>query len=160
MSQTTPEQTGRKPFTGYHMAAILIGFFGIVIAVNVFMARQAISTFGGTVVDNSYVASQNYNEWLAASRAQDKLGWTITAKRTAGGKVALTIKDKGEAGAGFTVEAVAQHPLGRAPERKLAFVPLGNGEWQSTQALPATRWTLRLTLRRGADSYKAVTDLP
>jgi nitrogen fixation protein FixH len=55
----------RKPFTGYHMAAILIGFFGIVIAVNIYMAKVAVGTFGGTVVDNSYVASQNYNEWLA-----------------------------------------------------------------------------------------------
>jgi nitrogen fixation protein FixH len=160
MSQTSSQQTGRKPFTGYHMAAIMIGFFGIVIAVNVFMARQAISTFGGTVVDNSYVASQNYNEWLAASRAQDKLGWSVSAKRIAGGKVVLAINDKGAPGEGFAAEAIAQHPLGRAPERKLSFVPVGKGEWQSTEALPSTRWTLHLTLRRGADSYKAIADLP
>ena len=155
MRSSTPRR-----FTGWHMTGILVAFFAVVIAVNMLMATLAVRSFGGVVVDNSYVASQNYNEWLAASRAQDKLGWTITAKRAADGKVALTVKDKGTAGAGFTAEAVAQHPLGRAPERKLAFVPLGNGEWQSTQALPATRWTLRLTLRRGADSYKAVTDLP
>ena len=36
-----------RPFTGRHMAMILIAGFGVVIAVNVAMARMAISTFGG-----------------------------------------------------------------------------------------------------------------
>ena len=68
----TPE---RKPFTGRHAAIILVAFFGVVIGVNMVMASFALSTFGGTVVDNSYVASQHYNEWLARAEAQDRLGW-------------------------------------------------------------------------------------
>ena len=51
-------------FTGRHMAMILVTFFGIVIAVNITMARYASSTFGGLVVDNIYVASLNFNGWL------------------------------------------------------------------------------------------------
>ena len=51
--------------TGRHVAAIFIGFFAIVIAVNMLMASYAIGGFGGTVVDNSYVASQKFNGWLA-----------------------------------------------------------------------------------------------
>ena len=47
-----------RKFTGWHMTAILVGFFAIVISVNLFMARAAIGSFGGVVVDNSYVASQ------------------------------------------------------------------------------------------------------
>ncbi|MBP6380449.1 MAG: FixH family protein, partial [Sphingorhabdus sp.] len=92
-----------KPFTGYHMAAILIGFFGIVIAVNIYMAKVAVGTFGGTVVDNSYVASQNYNEWLAEADRQSKLGWSIAASRVAGGRVALQVADNGVAGQGFVI---------------------------------------------------------
>src|SRR3546814_3241852 len=60
----------RRPFTGRHAAMILIAFFGVVISVNIVMASFALSTFGGTVVDNSYVASQHYNEWLARADAQ------------------------------------------------------------------------------------------
>ena len=45
-----------RPFTGRHMAAIMVAFFGVVIAVNVYMARLATSTFTGVVVENSYVA--------------------------------------------------------------------------------------------------------
>jgi len=59
-----------KRFTGWHMTGILLGFFGIIVAVNFTMATLATRTFGGVVVQNSYVASQRYNEWLKAARAQ------------------------------------------------------------------------------------------
>jgi nitrogen fixation protein FixH len=52
-------------FTGRHMAITIVGFFLVVIVVNLAMARMATSTFGGVVVENSYVASQHYNRWLA-----------------------------------------------------------------------------------------------
>ncbi len=149
----------RKPFTGYHMAAILIGFFGIVIAVNIYMAKVAIGTFGGTVVDNSYVASQNYNEWLAEADRQSKLGWSIAASRVAGGKVALKVADNGAAGQGFVISARAIHPLGRAPEQALRFEPQGDGNWLSAEALPAGRWTLHFEMRRDADHYRTIADV-
>jgi nitrogen fixation protein FixH len=53
-----------RTFTGWHMALILIGFFAVVVGVNLLMARFASSTFGGVVVENSYVASQQFNGWL------------------------------------------------------------------------------------------------
>ena len=59
-----------RPFTGYHMTAILVAFFGVVIVVNFVMARYAVATFGGTVVDNSYVASQEFNGWLKGLTVQ------------------------------------------------------------------------------------------
>ena len=52
------------PFTGRHITIIMVAFFAVVIAVNLLMARYATSTFGGVVVENSYVASQNFNKWL------------------------------------------------------------------------------------------------
>ena len=42
-----------RRFTGYHMTAILLAFFGIVVAVNLVMATLATRTFGGVVVENS-----------------------------------------------------------------------------------------------------------
>ena len=42
-----------KAFTGRHMAAIMVAFFGVIIAVNFTMARFATATFGGRVVENS-----------------------------------------------------------------------------------------------------------
>jgi nitrogen fixation protein FixH len=151
--------TSTKAFTGYHMAAILIGFFGIVIAVNIYMAKVAIGTFGGTVVDNSYVASQNYNEWLAEAEKGEKLGWSVSAKRAADGKLTLTVGVNGASGTGFTVNATAEHPLGRMPERVLQFAALGNGNYVSEEALPSGRWLLRIEVSRGGDRYRATTEV-
>jgi nitrogen fixation protein FixH len=150
---------GSKRFTGYHMAAILIGFFGIVIAVNIYMARMAIGTFGGTVVDNSYVASQNYNDWLAEADKQAKLGWVVSANRNSDGKVTLGILDKGPSGIGFTISAKAEHPLGRAPERQLSLISQGEGRYVSHDALPAGRWLLRIEVTRGDQNYRMVTEV-
>ena len=58
-----------RTFTGRHMAAIMVGFFGVIIAVNFTMARFATATFGGRVVENSYVASQEFNGKVAEGRA-------------------------------------------------------------------------------------------
>jgi nitrogen fixation protein FixH len=146
-------------FTGYHMAAILIGFFGIVIAVNIYMAKLAIGTFGGTVVDNSYVASQNYNAWLAEADKQAKLGWKVGATRLSDGKLMLAIVDNGVSGSGFTINAQAEHPLGRAPERQLTLISQGDGRYLSRDALPAGRWLLRIEMARGGEHYRTVTEV-
>ena len=40
-------------FTGYHMLAIMVAFFGVVIAVNLTMATFASRSWTGLVVENS-----------------------------------------------------------------------------------------------------------
>jgi nitrogen fixation protein FixH len=148
-----------KPFTGYHMAAILIGFFGIVIAVNIYMAKVAVGTFGGTVVDNSYVASQNYNKWLAEAGQEAKLGWNAKAERIPNGRLKLSVTDNGTVGIGFAVEAEAQHPLGRLPNRTLSFTSLGDGSYLSRETLPAGRWQLRIVIARDSNQFRIIAEI-
>ena len=62
-----------RRLTGRHVLAIAVSAFGIIIAVNLVMAWQAISTFPGLEVKNSYVASQTFD---AERDAQEALGWT------------------------------------------------------------------------------------
>lgn len=62
-------------FTGRHMLIVTVGAFSVIIAVNVLMAFKAVSTFPGLEVDNSYVASQEFNKKRAA---QESLGWTFS----------------------------------------------------------------------------------
>lgn len=131
----------KRAFTGRDMATILVGFFGVVIAVNLVMARYASSTFGGLVVENSYVASQEFNRWLAAAEADRALGWEAAVSRRDDGRVALTLSG---APAGTAVTGQAIHPLGRLPDARLTFVPLGEGGYVSREVLPPGRWTLRL----------------
>ena len=142
-----------KRFTGYHMAAILIGFFGVVIAVNVVMATFAARTFGGVVVENSYVASQQFNGWLKEERAQEKLGWNPVLGVDGDRRVTLSL-----AITGAKVTGYAEHPLGRLPDVALSFA--GNGpKLRSDQPLPAGRWTVRLLVRRGGETARLVEKL-
>ena len=67
-----------KPFTGWHMLAIMVAFFGVIIAVNLLMATLANTSWTGLVVQNTYVASQQFNERVADARAQAALGWKGT----------------------------------------------------------------------------------
>lgn len=133
------------PFTGRHIAAILVAFFGVVIAVNVAMARYAVGTFGGVVVENSYVASQEFNGWLDEAAREKALGWGAEVKRQSDGTVVVAIT--GAPPQGLVLSGDAWHPLGQQPDRELAFRPLGEGRFVSSAALPAGRWTLRLEAR-------------
>lgn len=142
-----------RTFTGRHMTIILVAFFGVVIAVNLVMARAAIGTFGGTVVDNSYVASQNYNDWLAQGRAQRALGWNAALARGPDGHLLVTLTSGDAAMADASaVTATARPPLGRAEVRALRFTALGEGRYRSVEPLGAGRQDIKLTVVRGTDS--------
>lgn len=146
------------PFNGRHMAAILVAFFAVVIAVNVLMARFAISTFGGVVVENSYVASQHFNRWLDEAQSEKALGWNAALARGAGDRVAVTLTGLPD-GAVPAVSAVARHPLGRLPDQALVFAPLGGGRFVSTTPLPAGRWRLRLDVRADGHVWRHEGDV-
>lgn len=140
-------------FTGWHMLASMVLFFGVVIAVNVTMATLATRTFGGVVVENSYVASQEFNGWLKAAHAQDRLGWTARVE-SIDGRLVL------HSGTGQAVAtATARHPLGRLPDVTLRFTETAPGRYVADTRLPAGRWRIHLSLVRGADRADFIRDV-
>jgi nitrogen fixation protein FixH len=138
-----------RRFTGWHMLGVMFAMFGTIIAVNLVMATLAVRTFGGTVVDNSYVASQEFNRWLAERRAQDRLGWSISVDEDGSHRPVITVRSPAGPLAGAAVSAVATHPLGRAPSRRVDFRTLADGRYIATEPLPAGRWLLRIEIRQG-----------
>ena len=146
-------------FTGRHMAAILVAFFGVVIAVNVTMAVFAGSTFGGLVVENSYVASQRYNGWLAKARQEEALGWTLDVRRGAAGALEANLASNGRTMTDAHITVLARHPLGRLPERKLGFRALGAGRYESMEPLPAGRWILHVEASAGGQAIHRIVDI-
>ncbi len=145
-----------RAFTGRHMATVFVAFFGVIVAVNLAMARLATGTFGGVVVDNSYVASQHFNRWLDAASAQSALGWSAEAARGADGRVRIVLAG---APADAALSAIAWHPLGRQPDRPLAFARAADGAFVSTEPLPAGRWQLRISAQAGGREWRAQEDL-
>jgi nitrogen fixation protein FixH len=65
-----------REFTGWHMLGLMVGGFGIIIAVNLTLAWNAIATFPGLETRNSYVISQNFQ---ADRAAQNALQWDVSA---------------------------------------------------------------------------------
>lgn len=156
LSQTM--QPAQKRFTGKHMALIFIAFFGVVIAVNVLMARLAISSFGGVVVENSYVASQQFNGWLGQARAEKALGWKAGIGRGAADEVRIVLRDKtGAAINGARVTAVAEHPLGARVDERLAFSQGPDGSY--TARLTAGRWRIKLFVVSEGHVWRSVGDV-
>ncbi|MFT3966168.1 MAG: FixH family protein [Sphingobium sp.] len=149
-----------RKFTGYHMLGLCGAFFGTVVTVNMVMAVQASRTFGGTVVDNSYVASQHFNRWLDEARVARRLGWTGEVARQRDGRVSLSLWNPGGALDGAAVTAVAEHPLGRSPDRLLRFTPIGKGYYRTVEPLPAGRWRLRLDIRAPIGRTRLIRDVP
>jgi nitrogen fixation protein FixH len=153
MNATAPSAPATTPngrFNGRHMAAILVAFFGIVIVVNFYMAHLATSTFSGEVVENSYVASQNYNRWLDEARAEGQLGWKATARREGDGHVYVTLAG---VPAGAVVAGDAWHPLGRAADHSLHFVAVPGG-FRSAETVPDTRWRIRIEVKAGGHRWR------
>lgn len=140
-----------KTFTGWHMTGILVAFFGVIIAVNMIMARYATSTFGGVVVENSYVASQHFNRWLDEAEEQRALGWDAVVTWRPDNRLAVQLTG---VPADAKVSAVARHPLGRLPDRTLAFEANGAGRFLSTATLPDGRWRLRLEVAAEGRSWR------
>lgn len=151
---------GVKKFTGYHATIIIVSFFTVVITVNMVMARFALSTFSGTVVDNSYVASQKYNQWLEQARTQQAHGWTVSpAVRTADKASIIITGADGTRLQGATIKAIAEHPIGQSEPFEINFIQTGTGEYQSVQTLPEGRWKLKITISHDDKVMRVVQDI-
>lgn len=148
----------RRTFTGRHMAGAMVAFFTVVIAVNIVMASFATRTFGGTVVDNSYVASQHFNRWLDEAATERSYGWTMAAKRV-GDHAELSLRDMSGPIDGAVIGAVAEHPLGRQPDIALRFERIGAGRYRSSTPLPLGRWRLRFEIRSGGRDVRFLDEV-
>jgi nitrogen fixation protein FixH len=82
-----------RPFTGRHMALILIAFFAVVVGVNVTMAVLARKSWTGLVVPNSYVASQHFNAETQKRLAMLAQGFRMEIV-VRGVSVSITLNDK------------------------------------------------------------------
>ena len=145
-------------FTGRHMALVMCGFFGVVVAVNGLLANLAVATFSGVVVENAYVASQGFNRMLGAARADAALGWTLDLARGPDGAVRFTLGDAAGAPiSGARVLARADHPLGaRRPPVMLAPREVAPGIYEAR--LPGGRWHVAVEVRAGGQVWHGERD--
>jgi nitrogen fixation protein FixH len=130
----------KSEFTGRRMAIMMVSFFAVVVSVNVLLAVLASSSWTGLVVQNSYVASQQFN--AVTAKLEKSVSMNIHAGLSYGnGEVQLLLRDA--SGHVIPVQSIVLklgRPSHESEDRTLplrcdaagkctASVTLGSGVW-------------------------------
>lgn len=147
-----------RELNGRHVALIFGTALATIIGVNAIMAFQAIKTFPGLEVKNSYVASQNFDR---ERTAQEALGWTVDAS-VVGEIILLRIEAADGPADAHIVEARVGRKTYSAEDREVSFrrdgdifvaeatdlEPGGWTLWLAAEAADGTQFRQRLSLVR------------
>jgi len=139
-----------RPLTGRKVLAMLIAFFGVVIGVNVTMAKLAIKTLPGTEVDSAYTASLGYETEILAARDQSARNWKVDAhiERLAGGAALLQVEARDRDGrpvTGLKFQGRFERPPDKRADLAIALAEVGIGIYRGRlDAVAPGQWDLVL----------------
>lgn len=144
-----PELTGRA------VLFWLLGFFGLVFAVNGVLVQAATSTFGGLETSSSYKAGLKFKDDIEQAERQAALHWKVDGKLVDKGGEAvldLTVRDaKGLPVTGLTGTARLAHPATSRLDHEISLAAQGAGALHGVVAAPPGQWELIIDLDRGGD---------
>ena len=150
--------TAKKPreLTGRAVLFWILGFFGLVFAVNGVLVQAATSTFGGLETSSSYKAGLTFKDDMASAERQANLHWKVDGKltRDKAGEAAIdvTVHDaKGAPVTGLSGTARLAHPATSRLDHDVTLSALGAGALHGAVAAPAGQWELIIDLNRGDD---------
>lgn len=137
MNAASPRE---RRLTGGMVLAIALGAFGVIIAVNLLLAWQAVRTFSGLAVENSYVSSQTFDR---DRKAQEALGWTLAIGH-AEGALRVELADRaGHVVRPASIAVVVGRPATVRQDLPLALVETPRG-WIAAAPLDPGAWTVRV----------------
>ncbi|QSY98091.1 FixH family protein (plasmid) [Rhizobium bangladeshense] len=140
--------TSPRGFTGLHMLLSISAFFAVVIAVNVTMAFYASSSWSGLVVENTYVASQEFNGKAAAMKAMAASG-VEGVLSVNGREIRYNIHDGN--GAPALIDEVTlnfKRPVGDHEDFHLTLRKTGEGRFEADHEVAVGDWIVEATSRR------------
>lgn len=153
----TQKSMTSRGFTGWHMLGIMCLFFGVIITVNIIMAYSAISSWSGLVVQNSYVASQEFNEKAITGKEQAALQWeTIIDYKNGAFSYHLTDQN------GTPIEATNavahfKRPVGDANDTTVTMTQVETGKFISEVDLGEGAWIVEINSEAGLeDPYRQI----
>ena len=139
------------------IAAVLVA----VAAVNGALAYFALRSDPGLVTAHPFELGNGYNEVLAEGEAEAALGWKGTVRFVAdaehSGTIVAEVRDRaGAAVSGLSVSVTVMRPVEPLPPQRLALEATATG-YSGAVTLPRLGlWELRVTARRGVDTYRYV----
>ena len=143
-----------RELTGRHVLFCLLGFFGVVFAVNAVMMKAATSTFGGVETSSSYKAGLMFEREISKAGQQDDLHWQVDGKiaRDKSGEAVLDISARDAKGlplAGITAQARLAHPVDERLDHVIALDRSNAGRFHGAALAQAGQWELIIDLYRG-----------
>jgi nitrogen fixation protein FixH len=127
---------------GWHVFGIFALAFGVIISVNLTLAFNAVRTFPGLEVKNSYVASQSFD---ADRAAQEALNWDVAA-HLEDSELVLSVRQDGYAVQPVIESAVFGRATMVAADQTPAFIFDGS-DFRATVNAGTGNWNLRLRMR-------------
>jgi len=140
-----------KEFTGRHMLFVMLGFFGVIITVNVTMAVLANRSWTGLVVGNTYVASQQFNERTERGKEQMALGWEPVLS-VEPGHLAYRISDAD--GSPISLDGVTMlvhRPVSAAADTEIVLERSVDGSYAADVTLDDGSWIVEVEAKAGLE---------
>lgn len=135
-------------FTGWHMLGIMVLFFGTIITVNMIMAWNASKSWSGLVVQNTYVASQQFNGKVAEAKAHAASG-IEGSLAIENGRVAYRVVDaKGAPVVANEVVATFKRPVDEREDFMLMLEPDGPARFVAQRDVPVGQWIVDISTKQ------------
>ncbi len=156
MSTDTETPKSGRELNGWHVLAMFVGGFGIIIGVNVFMATKAVSTFSGMEVSSSYADSQTFD---VRREAQEALGWNASVAVEDNTLILTLVDENGRPVYPAELNALLTRPTHRLEDQDLVLTRGPNGTLTAPVEISDGRWRLRMTgvARDGTDYRHNIT---
>lgn len=146
-----------RPLSGRAVLAWLVGFFGVVIGVNMVMMKLAIDTLPGLDVDSAYRASLAYNAEIQAARDQAARRWSVTGhlERNGDGAAAVNVEARDAESiplTGLAFSARLLRPTDKRADRVVALSEREPGRYRGhIPDVGLGQWDLVIEADRGSE---------
>ncbi|MFM8376963.1 MAG: FixH family protein [Phenylobacterium sp.] len=146
-ADSTPASAGGWTLTGWHVLGVVVGFFAIIIALDVWFMTLAYKTFPGQVSETPYEDGVAFNQRLAQQDAQARLGWSAAAAADPSA-VRVELRDaQGAPVRGLEVTGRLERPATEAGRLTLRFSETAPGRYAAPVRSPSGTWDLTFTAR-------------
>jgi nitrogen fixation protein FixH len=144
----------RGPLTGRKVLLLLVGFFGVMMAVNAAFVYFAVESFSGLETEHAYLKGLDYNTTLEEVAAQKARGWQVSLTQEGeapDSHIVMQYRDsRGEPLEGLAVTLELRRPTTQIFDRTLAMTPDGAGLYSADVRFPEKgAWILRSTASQG-----------
>jgi len=143
-----------KKLEGRHVLYMLLGFFGVMCAVNAVFVYFALTSFSGLSVEDSYLRGLRYNDEIAASKDQSSREWSSDLYFEGLGDkkaiVSVRLTDRsGKPLTGLVAQLNIRRPTQEGQDRQLTMMPTQE-EFQSELEFPFSgQWDLIILVTGG-----------